>query len=68
MLQDFLNNSLQVLQNVPLDETGIAEAGVKYERIMTELPKVHNIFLNFMLKLMFIIDFFVGCPSRCLNF
>ena len=40
VLQDFLNTSLQVLQNVPLDEAGIAEAGAKYERIMTELPKV----------------------------
>lgn len=40
VLQDFLNSSLQVLQNVPLDEAGIAEAGAKYERIRTELPKV----------------------------
>lgn len=39
VLQDFLQNSLQVLQNVVLDETGIAEAGAKYERIMTDLPK-----------------------------
>lgn len=40
VLQDFLHTSLQVLQNVPMDETGIAEAGAKYERIMADLPKV----------------------------
>lgn len=40
VLQDFLHNSLQVLQNVVLDETGLAEAGCKYERIMTDLPMV----------------------------
>lgn len=40
VLQDFLQNSLQVLQNVVLDESGIAEAGAKYERIITDLPKV----------------------------
>lgn len=41
VLQDFLHNSLQILQNVVLDETGIAEAGIKYERIITDLPKVY---------------------------
>lgn len=40
VLQDFLQTSLQVLQNVPFDEVGIAEAGAKYERIISELPKV----------------------------
>lgn len=43
VMQDFLQTSLQVLQNLPLDELGIAEAGAKYERIMTELPKACNI-------------------------
>uniref|UniRef100_A0A1B0CJW6 Cytoplasmic dynein 2 heavy chain 1 n=1 Tax=Lutzomyia longipalpis TaxID=7200 RepID=A0A1B0CJW6_LUTLO len=39
-LEDFLNTSLQVLQNIPLDENGISEAGAKYEKITSELPKM----------------------------
>ncbi|GAB0096653.1 Cytoplasmic dynein 2 heavy chain 1 [Sergentomyia squamirostris] len=39
-LEDFLKTSLQVLQNVPLDESGITEAGAKYEKITSEMPKM----------------------------
>lgn len=39
-LQIFVHTSLQVLQNVPLDDVGIADAGAKYERIMSGLPEV----------------------------
>lgn len=47
VLQDFLHSSLQVLQNVILDETGIAEAGAKYERILIDLPKVPTLLIDF---------------------
>ncbi|XP_059611101.1 cytoplasmic dynein 2 heavy chain 1 [Phlebotomus argentipes] len=40
VLEDFLHTSLQVLQNIPLDENGISEAGAKYEKITSELPKM----------------------------
>lgn len=39
-LEDFLKTSLQVLQNIPMDENGISEAGAKYEKITSELPKM----------------------------
>lgn len=41
-LHQFVQQSLAVLQNVPLDEVGIAEAGAKYERIMAELPAMRE--------------------------
>lgn len=41
-LQTFVHTSLQVLQNVPMDDVGIAEAGVKYEKIMSSLPEVFS--------------------------
>lgn len=40
IIQEFLQNALQFLQNVPMDESSITESGIKYEKIMTELPKV----------------------------
>uniref|UniRef100_A0A1I8P5Z9 Dynein heavy chain linker domain-containing protein n=1 Tax=Stomoxys calcitrans TaxID=35570 RepID=A0A1I8P5Z9_STOCA len=40
VIQDFLQNALQFLENVPMDESSITESGMKYEKIMTELPKV----------------------------
>ncbi|XP_065356058.1 cytoplasmic dynein 2 heavy chain 1 [Calliphora vicina] len=40
IIQEFLQNALQFLQNVPMDESSITESGMKYEKIMTELPKV----------------------------
>lgn len=42
IIQEYLHSSLQFLQNVPMDEAGIAESGAKYERIVTELPKVRD--------------------------
>lgn len=48
ILQDFLHISLQFLQNVPIDDFGINEAGAKYEKIMFELPKVFNFFFIFI--------------------
>jgi len=42
-LQDFVQTSLQVLQNVPMDETGIAEAGAKYEKIVSEMSKMEEL-------------------------
>lgn len=42
-LQDFLNTSLQILQNVPsMDEDYIEEAGQKCERIINDMPNVTN--------------------------
>ena len=43
VIQEFLQNALQFLQNVPMDESSITESGMKYEKIMTELPKVTEI-------------------------
>ncbi|XP_053958646.1 cytoplasmic dynein 2 heavy chain 1 [Anastrepha ludens] len=40
VIQEFLQSSLQFLNNVPMDETSITESGMKYEKMMTELPKV----------------------------
>ncbi|CAD7084661.1 unnamed protein product [Hermetia illucens] len=40
IIQEYLHSSLQFLQNVPMDEAGIAESGAKYERIVAELPKI----------------------------
>ncbi|XP_028896482.2 cytoplasmic dynein 2 heavy chain 1 [Zeugodacus cucurbitae] len=40
MVQEFLQNSLQFLNNVPMEETSITESGMKYEKMMSELPKI----------------------------
>ncbi|XP_067623203.1 cytoplasmic dynein 2 heavy chain 1-like [Eurosta solidaginis] len=40
VIQEFLQNSLQFLNNVPMDETSITESSMKYEKMMSELPKV----------------------------
>ncbi|XP_061401208.1 cytoplasmic dynein 2 heavy chain 1, partial [Musca vetustissima] len=40
VIQDFLQNAIQFLENIPMDESSITESGMKYEKIMTELPKV----------------------------
>lgn len=42
-LQEFIQSALQVLQNVPLDDKGIADAGAKYEKIVNELPKMKEL-------------------------
>ncbi|EDW04137.1 GH10144 [Drosophila grimshawi] len=39
-VQEFLQNALQFLQNVPMDEGSISESGMKYENIMRELPQI----------------------------
>lgn len=39
-IQEFLQNAVQFLQNVPMDETSVFTSGIKYEKIRTELPKV----------------------------
>lgn len=42
-VQEFLQNALQFLQNVPMDEGSISQSGMKYEKIMSELPQVSGI-------------------------
>ncbi|XP_036340109.1 cytoplasmic dynein 2 heavy chain 1-like [Rhagoletis pomonella] len=39
-IQEFLQNSLQFLNNVPMGDTSLTESGMKYEKMMSELPKV----------------------------
>ncbi|KAL7738788.1 hypothetical protein ACLKA6_008441 [Drosophila palustris] len=39
-VQEFLQSALQFLQNVPMDEGSISQSGMKYEKIMSELPQV----------------------------
>lgn len=46
-LQTFVHSSLQFLQNVPLDDVGIAEAGAKYEKIMSGLPEVNRLMFSY---------------------
>ncbi|XP_023163173.2 cytoplasmic dynein 2 heavy chain 1 [Drosophila hydei] len=41
-VQEFLQNALQFLQNVPMDEGSISESGMKYEKIMSELPQISS--------------------------
>ncbi|KAH8278084.1 hypothetical protein KR026_009737 [Drosophila bipectinata] len=40
LIQEFLQSALQFLQNVPMDEGSISQSGMKYEKIMTELPQI----------------------------
>lgn len=40
ILQEYLSDSLQVLQHVPLDEKGIVDTSAKYENIVVQVPKV----------------------------
>ncbi|KAH8249647.1 hypothetical protein KR032_011100, partial [Drosophila birchii] len=40
LIQEFLQSALQFLQNVPMDEGSISQSGMKYEKIMSELPQV----------------------------
>lgn len=40
VLQEYLAYSFQVLQNIPQDEWGISESSAKYEKIVSELPKM----------------------------
>ncbi|XP_030382925.1 cytoplasmic dynein 2 heavy chain 1 [Scaptodrosophila lebanonensis] len=40
VVQEFLQSALQFLQNIPMDEGSITESGMKYEKIMSELPQV----------------------------
>uniref|UniRef100_A0A1B0DN78 Dynein heavy chain, cytoplasmic n=1 Tax=Phlebotomus papatasi TaxID=29031 RepID=A0A1B0DN78_PHLPP len=49
-LEDFLKTSLQVLQNIPMDENGISEAGAKYEKITSELPKMTELIKSVQVK------------------
>ncbi|XP_060645040.1 cytoplasmic dynein 2 heavy chain 1 [Drosophila nasuta] len=42
VVQEFLQNALQFLQNVPMDEGSISQSGMKYEKIMQELPQIAN--------------------------
>lgn len=43
ILQDFIQSALQILQNVPVDDIGIADAGAKYENIVNNLPKMSEL-------------------------
>ncbi|KAH8413035.1 hypothetical protein KR009_007595, partial [Drosophila setifemur] len=40
LIQEFLQSALQFLQNVPMDEGSISQSGMKYEKIMSELPQI----------------------------
>lgn len=40
ILQEFLQNALATLQNVPVDDVGISDAGAQYEKITSQLPKM----------------------------
>ncbi|XP_062711545.1 cytoplasmic dynein 2 heavy chain 1 [Aedes albopictus] len=40
VLQEYLAYSFQVLQNIPQDELGISESSAKYEKIVSDLPKM----------------------------
>ncbi|KAH8376856.1 hypothetical protein KR093_001749 [Drosophila rubida] len=40
VVQEFLQSALQFLQNVPMDEGSISQSGMKYEKIMQELPQI----------------------------
>ncbi|KAH8263165.1 hypothetical protein KR044_005503 [Drosophila immigrans] len=40
VVQEFLQNALQFLQNVPMDEGSISQSGMKYEKIMQQLPQI----------------------------
>ena len=42
IIQEFLQTSLQFLQNVPMDEASIADSGTRYEYIVSELPKIEE--------------------------
>ncbi|XP_055916348.1 cytoplasmic dynein 2 heavy chain 1 [Eupeodes corollae] len=42
MIQEFLQGSMQFLQNVPMDEATITESGMKYEKMTSELPKINT--------------------------
>ncbi|ALC40164.1 btv [Drosophila busckii] len=39
-IQQFLQNALQFLQNVPLEESSISQSGMKYEQLKSELPTI----------------------------
>ncbi|XP_058460067.1 cytoplasmic dynein 2 heavy chain 1 [Malaya genurostris] len=39
-LQEYLTYSFQVLQNIPQDEWGISESSAKYEKIVSDLPRM----------------------------
>ncbi|XP_058827016.1 cytoplasmic dynein 2 heavy chain 1-like [Topomyia yanbarensis] len=39
-LQEYLAYSFQVLQNIPQDEWGISESSAKYEKIVSDLPRM----------------------------
>ncbi|XP_053685293.1 cytoplasmic dynein 2 heavy chain 1 [Sabethes cyaneus] len=42
-LQEYLTYSFQVLQNIPQDEWGISESSAKYEKIVSDLPKMTDL-------------------------
>lgn len=42
LIQEFLQSALQFLQNVPMDEGSISQSGMKYEKIMSELPQIEK--------------------------
>ncbi|XP_016964184.1 cytoplasmic dynein 2 heavy chain 1 [Drosophila biarmipes] len=42
LIQEFLQGALQFLQNVPMDEGSISQSGMKYEKIMSELPQIEK--------------------------
>ncbi|XP_017051507.2 cytoplasmic dynein 2 heavy chain 1 [Drosophila ficusphila] len=42
LIQEFLQSALQFLQNVPMDEGSISQSGMKYEKIMSELPLIEK--------------------------
>ncbi|XP_055534643.1 cytoplasmic dynein 2 heavy chain 1 [Wyeomyia smithii] len=42
-VQEYLTYSFQVLQNIPQDEWGISESSAKYEKIVSDLPKMTDL-------------------------
>lgn len=43
IIQDFLQSSLQFLQNVPMNEFSVIESGIRYENMITDLPKIEQL-------------------------
>uniref|UniRef100_A0A1A9WMF6 Dynein heavy chain, cytoplasmic n=1 Tax=Glossina brevipalpis TaxID=37001 RepID=A0A1A9WMF6_9MUSC len=43
VIQEFLQSASQFVQNIAIDEASITESSIKYEKIMTELPKIAEI-------------------------
>uniref|UniRef100_A0A1B0AQ10 Dynein heavy chain, cytoplasmic n=1 Tax=Glossina palpalis gambiensis TaxID=67801 RepID=A0A1B0AQ10_9MUSC len=43
VIKEFLQSASQFVQNVAIDEASITESSIRYENIMTELPKISEI-------------------------